>query len=239
MRRYRNFQLSGVIRSRLLVNAVVDPGEAARRLPAGLQPHVGPDGTVVGCCLLDIAQARPNGLSVPGVRIRAAAHRIAVTWRDKDGDEIVGVWVPARLTDSRVARLAGGRVFPGVHRPASIHKTDDGERIAWHVAPASPVDFAVRVTAVAASAEAEQCEGVGNTCLSALVGLSPGHDGHLEAARMAPSHRRAQLVEMEVLDSAFLASFASACPASSYLMRDVGVAWSIDRAPALDLVDAR
>jgi hypothetical protein len=41
----------GVIRRRLLVNAVVDPDEAAARLPVGLRPHVTDLGTVVGCCL--------------------------------------------------------------------------------------------------------------------------------------------------------------------------------------------
>src|SRR3954452_11966124 len=89
----------GVIRSRLLVNAVVDPAEAARRLPAGLRPHVVGGGTVVGCCLLDIAAIRPAPLpAVVGMSLRAAAHRISVEWDDSVGGTSVGVYVPLRLT---------------------------------------------------------------------------------------------------------------------------------------------
>ena len=51
--------IRGTIRRRLLVNAVVDPDEAARRLPVGLRPHVTALGTVVGCCLLEIDRIRP------------------------------------------------------------------------------------------------------------------------------------------------------------------------------------
>ena len=46
----------------LLINAVVDPDEAAARLPVGLRPHVTDVGTVVGCCLLDVVRLRPAGL---------------------------------------------------------------------------------------------------------------------------------------------------------------------------------
>jgi hypothetical protein len=43
--------MRGTIRSRLLVNALVDPDEAAQRLPDGLRPHVTSHGKVVGGCL--------------------------------------------------------------------------------------------------------------------------------------------------------------------------------------------
>jgi hypothetical protein len=221
VRRYRNIPLSGIIRSRLLVNAVVDPDEAASRLPNGLRPHVGDAGTVVGICLLDIARVRPRSLPLPGVPLRAVAHRIAVTW-----DGVVGVYVPARLTDSRGAQLVGGRVFPGVHRPAAVDVHDDGCSVRWSVTPVSPVDFAVRVTATRAHGAFDTSEAIGQTCLNANVGLSPGHDGELEAAVMRPSHGQAEPVDIAALDSAFLASFATAQPAQSYLMRDVDVAWT-------------
>lgn len=54
--------MRGTIRSRLLVNALVEPDEAARRLPTGLRPHIVGGGTVVGCCLLDIVDIRPSAL---------------------------------------------------------------------------------------------------------------------------------------------------------------------------------
>jgi len=68
--------IRGTIRSRLLVNALVDPDEAARRLPAGVRPHATGDATIVGCCLLDITDIRPSPLpAMVGGSFRAAAHR--------------------------------------------------------------------------------------------------------------------------------------------------------------------
>jgi hypothetical protein len=43
---------------------------------------------------------------------------------------------------------------------------------------------------------------------------------------MRPNHRRTHPVDVDVLESALLASFTSAVPAPSYLMRDVDVTWS-------------
>ena len=59
--------IRGTIHRRLLVNAVVDPDEAARRLPVGLRPHVTALGTVVGCCLLEIDRIRPAFLPAPAL----------------------------------------------------------------------------------------------------------------------------------------------------------------------------
>lgn len=206
-----------------MVNALVDADEAAARLPSGLRPHAVGGKTVVGCCLLELADIRPGGLPMPGVRMRAAAHRIAV---ELDGD--VGVFVPGRLTDSRAARAIGGRLYPGVHRPAAITVDHDGDRLAWSVDPASHDDPPVNVAvSFAAAAAADPREPVGATCLAATIGVSPGHDGALEAVRMAPSHRCAARVEIDALDSSFLASFTTAQLAPAYLMRDVAVTWSV------------
>lgn len=50
---------------------------------------------------------------------------------------------------------------------------------------------------------------------------------------MEPDHRRALQVEIDDLDSGFLAGFTTAQRAPSYLMRDVDVAWTKGRAPRL------
>jgi hypothetical protein len=217
------------------VNALVDPDEAARRLPAGLRPHVTGEGTVVGCCLLDIVAIRPaRWPAMVGTSLRAAAHRISAEWDDADATT-VGVHVPLRLTTSRTAAALGGRVFPGVHRRTSIKLGDSGRRVAWSVdAGDEPGACFVRVEASTRDvAPSTPCEPIGGACLSADVGLSPGHDGALEATRLAPRRRQAQPVEVHHLDSAFLASFTSAVPAPSYLMRDVEVAWTPARPPRL------
>jgi hypothetical protein len=235
--------LRGTIRRRLLVNAVVDPEEAARHLPPGLRPHVGAGGTVIGCCLLDIVDIRPARVPASlGAHLRAAAHRISVEWDDDadDADEpTIGVYVPTRHTRSRSATLIGGRLFPGVHRAAAVQLIEDGRRLVWSVAPrVRAADYSVSVTAsVTATRPATPCEPIGGTCLRATVGVSPDHHGVLEAARMEPAHRRAQLVEIEHLDSPFIASFASAALAPSYVMRDVDVVWTPASAPQRALAE--
>lgn len=223
--------MRGTIRSRLLLNALVDPEEAARRLPAGLRPHVVGDSTVVGCCLLDIAAVRPAGLpAAAGLSLRAAAHRISVEWDDELGSTAVGVYVPLRLTGSRAAIALGGRLFPGVHGRAQVGLTHDGRRFSWTVEPdRGPGAYRVRVDASARGGGLSPCEPIGATCLGAETGLSPGHDGEIEAARMTTHRRDACLVEVHHLDSAFLAGFKSAKTAPCYLMRDVDVTWA--RAP--------
>ena len=237
--------MRGTIRSRLLVNALVDPDEAAQRLPKGLRPHVIGQGTVVGCCLLDIVAIRPAPLpAMFGTSLRAAAHRISVEWDDDSGATTVGVYVPLRLTHSRIAAALGGRVFPGVHRRASVKLTQDGERVAWWVeAGDEPGAYSVRVDASPDASPCRgstlpACESVGGTCLGADVGLSPGHDGALEAARMTPRHRHARPAEVHHLDSAFVAGFASAVPAPSYMMRDVAVTWTRVSVPLLPRMEA-
>jgi hypothetical protein len=213
------------IRSRLLVNALVDPDEAARRLPAGVRPHATGGGTIVGCCLVDIAGVRPARVpATVGTSLLAAAHRISVEW-DDERTTTVGVYVPIRLTPSRTAVALGGRMFPGVHGRASLRLTDNGRRLAWSVDAGGC--YSLRVDASAQDGPpSAPCEPIGGTCLGAELGLSPGHDGDLEVARMSPSHRKARPVEVDHLESAFLASFTTAMPAPSYVVRDVDVTWS-------------
>lgn len=220
--------MRGTLRSRLLVNAIVDPDEAAGRLPSGLRPHVTPLGTVVGCCLLDIVDLRPHRLpSRLAVSQRAAAHRISVEWEDDNGETTVGVWVPGRRTNSRLAIALGGRWFPGVHRPARVEVTARGDRLAWRVDDGT--DFSIDVDAVIEDAAA--CDVVAGTCLAAAVGLSADHHGKLEGARMVPDVHAARQARIDRLASRFIDSFETAQPAPSYVMQDVDVTWSPEVAP--------
>jgi hypothetical protein len=226
----------GTIRRRLLVNAVVDPDEAARRLPQGVRPHVTAGGTVVGCCLLEIESLRPAGLpAFVGQRLRAAAHRISVEWDDGAGETVTGVYVPVRHTDSRPALALGGRWFPGVHERAHIEVLASEFDLWWRVDPFEAVGLGIRV-AVSVSPDAvasAMCDQVGATCLGASIGVSPGRRGLLEAARMEPAHRDAQAVTIESLESGFLDGFSSARLSLSYLMCDANVTWTRAAAPAI------
>ncbi len=222
MRRYSNASAVGRIRSRLLVNATVDPDEAQLRLPDGLRAHVTDGSVVIGCCLLDIVDIRPTRVrALPGLHLQAAAHRISIT--QPDGS--VGVFVPARLTNARTARALGGRVFPGVHRAAKTSLRYRGDRLDWSVEPRVASHAGVRVSTHSIGEPAEVCPTGSGVCIHATVGYSPGFDGSLESASMFPSHRTAYEVVIDDLQSDFIDSFASARLAASFLMRDVEVMW--------------
>lgn len=141
--------------------------------------------------------------------------------------------MPTRHTDSRSAVLAGGRWFPGVHGPAKIKLIDDGHRLYWHVAPTDQTkQYGLTISAsTEAVGSSMPSEPIASICVGAAIGLSLDHHGVLEAARMTPNHRRAQLVQVDDLQSEFLAQFTTAAPAQSYLMRDVDVVWTQERVP--------
>jgi hypothetical protein len=234
--RERRHALRGRVRRRLLLNAVVDPGEAADRLPPGLRPHVFEEGTVVGCCLLDVAHVRPAGLpAIAGRRLRAAAHRISAEWEDASGATVVGVYVPMRHTDARAAVAAGGRLFPGVHERASVDIVSSDAHLSWSSRPTrDPHGLGVRVavTVPADAPTAQSDDAVAATCLAATIGISPDHNGLLEAARMELADRSAVAVTIDDLDSAFMRSFATARLTTSFLMRGAPVTWTRADAPA-------
>lgn len=219
----------GRIHSRLLLNAIADPAEVSLRLPDGVRPHVTDGGgTVVGCCLLEIDDLRPRGLpSFVGVRIRAVAHRISAEWDTPDGETDVGVFVPMRHSDSRLASLVGGRWFPGVHQHVPIEVTRTPAHLDWRVG-VSPFDngFGLRVRVDVQTPTIDPTPVVCSTCVDPTLGLSPDHRGRLEAAHMAPDGREVRAVRVEELESTFFDSFETAKPAAAYLMEDLGVRWS-------------
>lgn len=228
--------IRGTVRRRLLVNAVVDPDEAAHRLPHGLRPHVTELGTVVGCCLLEIDGLRPTHVpAFAGITLRAAAHRISVEWGDDAGQVTVGVYVPMRQTDSRLAVALGGRWFPGVHEQARLEVSSSGSNVRWAVDPRGPDGYRVSVDAAPLidTDPSAPAEPVAGACVRADIGLSPDRHGRLEGARTEPGHRMVREVTIVDLDSAFLSSFATAQVAPSYLMADVEVTWTRAAIPAL------
>lgn len=222
----RSSAVVGRIRRRLLVNAVVDPAEAATRLPAGVRPHITDRGTVIGCCLLELDDVRPAPLPRQlGVTLRAAAHRISVDWTDDDGGTVTGVYVPLRLTDSQVAAALGGRIFPGVHRrvPLMIEAMADGLR--WRVQdPTHEFDLDVTISDRATTLPAPG--DVAATCLAADFGISPRHRHGHDVVRMHPESRAAHPVHVDSLHSTFLAGFQTLQPATSFQMTDIAVTWT-------------
>ena len=107
--------MRGVIDRRMLVNFRCTPTALQRLLPAPFRPKLVRDWGMAGICLIRLKELRPRWLSMPlGFTSENAAHRIAVEW-DENGERREGVFIPRRDTNSRLNRLAGSRLFPGVH----------------------------------------------------------------------------------------------------------------------------
>lgn len=118
--------LRGRIARRLLLNFRVDPAALAALVPAPFRPQIVGGWGVAGICLIRLAEVRPAG--APrwlGLSSENAAHRVAVEW-DEGGELRRGVFIPRRHTSSRLNALAGGLVFPGVHRPARFDVDERG-----------------------------------------------------------------------------------------------------------------
>ena len=122
-------RLRGTIRRRLLVNFAVEPERIARHLPAPFRPKLQQGRAIAGICLIRLEDVRPVGVPALGFSSENAAHRIAVEWDGADGARREGVYIPRRDTGSRLAALAGGRVFPGEHHLAAFDVRDDGRAI--------------------------------------------------------------------------------------------------------------
>jgi len=180
---------------------------------------------------LDIEHLRPGGFPPAfGLSQRAAAHRISIEWDDETGERVVGVYVPERRTDSRLAVVLGGRWFPGVHKPARVEQRNAAHGFSWSV-QGDAFSIAVDVSDIAGSSADLACEPIGGTCIGANIGLSVDSRGALEGARMEPSRRDAQAVTIDALESSFISSFETAEPAPSYLMQDIAVVWTPAVAP--------
>lgn len=217
-------QVVGHIRRRLLVNFWVDPGEAASHLPDGLRPHIGSNGgVIVGCCMIELDNVRPSPMPV-GAGVRAAAHRICCEVGAPER-ATRAVFVPSRQTDALLPVLAGGRLFPGVHRRAEV-RVSATDKLHWAVRDKGRGDpFSITATADLVSGRPTSGE-VAQTVIGTTLGLSPGHRrGSIEAVEMEPDRLDAQEVDLVQVDSKFIAGFTTAEPAETLLMTDVAVTW--------------
>ena len=113
--------IEGVIRRRILVNFRVDPEVIQRVLPPRFRPKFYSGYAVAGICLIRLEHIHPKGFpAMVAVSSENAAHRIAVTWHDENGQACEGVFIPRRDTNSQMNYLLGGRLFPGEHHRADF-----------------------------------------------------------------------------------------------------------------------
>ncbi|MGE5194968.1 MAG: DUF2071 domain-containing protein [Deltaproteobacteria bacterium] len=124
--------LRGLIDRRILVNFRVDADVLSGFLPPPFRPQLVAEGIgMAGICLIRLKGIRPRWLpSFLGIGSENAAHRIAVEWDDR-GTTRTGVYIPRRDSSSYLNRLAGGRLFPGVHFHSrfAVHESAEEFRI--------------------------------------------------------------------------------------------------------------
>ena len=107
--------IRGIIDRRILVNFRIDPAVLRTVLPAPFRPKIVNGVGMGGMCLIRVKDIRPRLLpALVGVSSENAALRFSVEW-DAGGQVREGVYIPRRLTNSRLNALVGGRFFPGVH----------------------------------------------------------------------------------------------------------------------------
>jgi len=230
--------IRGVIKRRLLVNFRVDPEVIQRFLPEGLSPKLQGDHAIAGICLIRLEQIRPSLMHWPiGLSGENAAHRVAVRWRDADGGDREGVYIPMRHTNSSLILMVGGRIFPGVHKRATFDVADTGTHI----------DISIRATAGdmvvglrGKSAEQLPAGSVFPSVAAASeffrggsVGYSPGRNrGRLEGLTLVSPKWRVDPLSISEVRSSWL-SDTSRFPAGStefdcaLVMRDIAHHWVI------------
>jgi hypothetical protein len=123
--------IRGVIARRLLVNFRVDPAALRPVVPAPFRPQLVNGSAIAGICLIRLSGVRPRVLpAAVGLSSENAAHRIAVEWEER-GTTRQGVYIPRRDSSSRLKRLLGGRVFPGVSHAArfEVSESEDTFRV--------------------------------------------------------------------------------------------------------------
>lgn len=177
--------------------------------------------------MIEIDAARPWPLPpFAGVSIRAAAHRISVEV-GAEHQPTRAVWVPARHTDSRVAVIAGGRLFPGVHATADVTIDENNDSLTWSVTSAARPSGTFDIEARASLDRIDNTTSeVADIVIGTALGLSPGRrPDQIETVEMNPRNRRYSVVELIELKSDFMSGFSSAVPAEALLMNDVDVTW--------------
>jgi hypothetical protein len=237
--------LAAVIERRLLVNYRVDPGVLASCLPQPFRPVLVSGYGVAGICLIRLGRMRPAGLPGAGMRAENAAHRIAACWDGPDGP-VTGVYIPRRDTSSRLAAMAGGRLFPGHLHPArfrtrerdgtyqvDVASRDGAVRIGVHAHLADQLPAGSVFGDLRAASEFFRCASAGYAATPA-AGVFDGVE--LETAGWTLQPLRLDRVSSSFFDDPRRFPAGTAVPDSAFLMSGLATVWHPQpelRAPAV------
>ena len=225
----------GVIDRRILVNFRVRPEVLKAFLPAPFRPKVVRESAMAGICLIRLKEIRPRGFpSACGMTSENAAHRIAVEW-DEGGRRRQGVFIPRRDTNSWLNRLAGGRLFPGVHHAAEFRVWETGGRFKLQMRSA---DGASCVRVVARVTDALPVGSVFKTLTEASDFFQAGSlgwsarsaSGECDGLELRCDSWRMEPLRVERVESSFFGNAdwfppGSATFDSAFLMREIGHEW--------------
>lgn len=230
-------RMAATIAQRVLVNYRVDPDVARSLLPDGIRPQLVNGSAVAGVCLIHLTAFRPAWFAPAiGHRSRNAAHRIAVEGDTAEGPQ-TGVYIPRRHSSSLLARLVGGRVFPGTHAPASVDFRSTADDLEVRV---EADDLRVRVAARRGpgipfrSTLFETLEQSSTFFRKDAVGWSPTRSGALEGLRLDTDAWKVEPIDVTALSSTFFDELPDGAAQFDHalLMRDVPTRWSSVSTPA-------
>ena len=200
--------VEGVIDRRILVNYRVDPETLTHALPAPFEPKLVREKGIAGICLIRLKAIRPLGLpGWLGISSENAAHRIAVQWR-ANGQVHGGVYVPRRDSSSRLNRILGGRLFPGLHHQArfEVEERLDDLRVALDATDGS-VHLRVearRVEELPATSIFENLEEASSFFEEGSLGYSPSRRaGEYDGLELRTSEWRVEPLEVGTVRSSF------------------------------------
>jgi hypothetical protein len=225
-----------------LVNFRVDPQVMQRFLPAPFRPKLLDDAALAGICLIRLEQLRPRPLPAwMGLSSENAAHRVAVRWATATGREQEGVYIPRRDSNSRINRLAGGRLFPGEHHRATFEVRDGADTIDMAMrSHDGEVAVTVRGTTASKISQAskfDSLQAASEFFEHGALGYSEttGRD-HLDGIRLVTNRWQIEPLEVDHVYSSFFANPSVFPPGSvefdcALLMRDIEHEW--ERAPDL------
>jgi hypothetical protein len=225
-----------VIARRLLVNYRVDPGAVEGWLPSPFRPKLQRGHAIAGICLIRLTQLRPGWLpGWCGVTNENAAYRVAVTWDDETGRAREGVYIPRRVTGSRIVHLCGGRVFSGEHHWAEFSVQEEGSRLSLSLRDADrQMQFRIR-GAEDSSLPAGSCfrsaDEASSFFANGQFGYSPSRDPYrLDCLRLVIRDWNVRPFHVEDIESRFFADpqrfpAGSAVFDHALIMRNVEHSW--------------